>query len=882
MGCILLNKITCILALGALFSSPLFAQSDDEWYQGKPIVGIEFSGLINVDSSELEAITSIYIGQNFDDELFQDIQRRLYALDYFDLLVANAERTRPGSDDEVIIRFDATENPLVDEIQFSGNSVIFSNELLDTVLLRRGDVITQIKVRLDREALEALYLERGFPDSTIEADLVEGDDPQRRIIRFTIDEGNQVVIRDISFFGNEFASSDTLRGVMQSKAQSILDRGIFQESALDDDRRLIERYYQEQGYIDAEVLDIIRESERDEQVRQTYLKLTLFINEGEQYNVGAVGIEGNRVFDDEELQQLIFTRPNDLLDIGRIEADYQRVSDLYYENGYIFNTITLDQNRDDENRTISYTIRIVERDRAHLENIIIRGNTKTESDVILRELPFEVGDIFSAGRIQQGILNLYNLRYFSNIVPETPQGSVDGLMDLIINVEEAQTADIQFGLTFGGSASFPISFLLNWRERNFLGRGLELGASASIGVSRQRFLINFTEPWLGGAPVSLGFTLFLQRWVRPSILQDILPPVYGDNDNNAVPDPYTGDYVFNTNTTYEGRDYQAGDFFPGSPSAENINQYGLVTDYEHAGGRTARVPSEYLMEFVQWSGVVGSDLGYRFDTPVGLVRLGTGASLGLEFIDYDRTANRPFNQTTRDNWNRLRLVNKLELNAALDARDIFFNPSSGYFLRQGFTFTGGFLFGDRHYIRSDSQAEFYLTLFDIPVFEEWNWKMVLAIQSVFSIVVPHFVVPAEYSDQEQPVVSTADLVFIDGVFYARGWRELIYGQARWNSWLELRMPIVEQVIWFDQFFEMAAIWANYRDIGTIGIENMRFGFGWGLRFTIPQFPLRLYLAKRFRILSNGTVEWQTGALFNADNTPGAGLDLVLSIGFEFL
>ena len=84
--------------------------------------------------------------------------------------------------------------------------------------------------------------------------------------------------------------------------------------------------------------------------------------------------------------------------------------------------------------------------------------------------------------------------------------------------------------------------------------------------------------------------------------------------------------------------------------------------------------------------------------------------------------------------------------------------------------------------------------------------MVFAVQSVFSIIVPHFVVPANYRDREQPVVSTSDLVFIDGIFYARGWRELTYGQARWNNWIELRMPIIEQVIWFDQFFEMAAIW----------------------------------------------------------------------------
>jgi outer membrane protein insertion porin family len=62
-------------------------------------------------------------------------------------------------------------------------------------------------------------------------------------------------------------------------------------------------------------------------------------------------------------------------------------------------------------------------------------------------------------------------------------------------------------------------------------------------------------------------------------------------------------------------------------------------------------------------------------------------------------------------------------------------------------------------------------------------------------------------------------------------------------------------------------------IGSLGIENMLFGFGAGIRFTIPQFPIRLYLSKRFKI-EDGSVQWQEGNIFNDT------LDFVFAIGFE--
>ncbi len=61
--------------------------------------------------------------------------------------------------------------------------------------------------------------------------------------------------------------------------------------------------------------------------------------------------------------------------------------------------------KDTDNKTISYTIEIVEKPRSYIERIVIRGNDKTKEEVILREIPIETGDVYSQTKIQNGIRN---------------------------------------------------------------------------------------------------------------------------------------------------------------------------------------------------------------------------------------------------------------------------------------------------------------------------------------------------------------------------------------------------------------------------------------------------------------------------------------------
>jgi len=843
------------------------AQVAPDWYMGKEIIEIRFKGLNNVSEAELEGITEPFIGQSFTDDIFLDLQSKLYALDFFENFVPNA---LPGDDNysTLIIEFEVNERPVVDEIVLKGNKQVRKGDILDVILLKRGDMVNKTKVRLDAEAVQALYLERGFPDAAVEGEIIrlEDDESLAQVI-FAVDEGKQTKIKDILFSGNEFASDSTLNREMSTKKQSLFSAGVFMESKLEEDIRNIEIYYWDNGYVDAKVVDVIKDVTYDEEDETNYMFITIIIEEGDQYYYGGMNFEGNTLFTDEELQLQVRQKIGKILNKTKLEQDFLRVTDLYYDDGYIYNVIERSEERDEENRIITYTVSIVERGRAHIENIIITGNEKTKDYVLYRELPLEVGDIFSKKKVMEGLQNLYNTGLFSVVSPSTPMGSADGLMDLIINVEEGKTIDINFGVTFTGAAgSFPAMGFLKWSDKNFLGRGQEISVGTEISGVRQNLNFGFTEEWLFGRRWSGGIDFSVEHELTQDVAQDILGPIFSSEDENRVPDPYDGHFVYS----------DTGEAFPGYPDADQIADLNLVTDYAYAVENDESINPSYLMDYHSYDFSLGGNSGYTWHTPAGRIGLGGGLNSTLTRITYESSLYRPYNATVRENLDAWKFVNRMWTNMTWDTRDLIYNPNKGHYLAQSFSLVGGILGGTRHYIRSTTKLQGFLKLFDLPVSDNWNFKMILAANSAFTVLLPQFGRAPLDKDND---LTPSDLLYIDGMLTARGWDFVQNGEILWDNWLEFRMPLAEQYIWWDWYISATALLEDKASLKALSLDDFLFSFGGGVRFTIPGLPIGIFLTKRFQTAEN-IPQWQTGELFNPDNEEGKGLDFVITFTYE--
>ncbi|MCL2271571.1 MAG: outer membrane protein assembly factor BamA [Treponema sp.] len=817
----------------------LFSQEEDDWYMGKPIRNITFSGLKNIAHSELEALIQPYTGIEFNEIIFWEIQGKLYALEYFDRIEpsvnpANAE----GS--EVALIFNVIERPVIGRINFSGNSGLRNRDLQDIISSRVSDILNQVKIRNDIQVIVSKYLERGYPNVTVNAEEAQARDGSI-ILTFRINEMERISISRVDFQGNSRFSANTLRSQLSLKAKSLINDGAFQEAKLILDRETLASYYHDRGYINAVVRDVTRTYEAGDK-GGTNLILTFMIEEGSEFRFGGIKFEGNSIFTSEQLQKLVTSRTGDVVNISKIESDFQSINDLYFESGYIFNSINRTHEIDPQTNTLSFTVSIVERNRAYIESITVRGNEKTKTDVILREIPMEPGDVFSRTKILDAMRNLYNLQYFTIVMPDTLPGSAENLMDLVFTVEEQMTTDLQLGLTFSGNAdpdALPVSGLFEFTDRNLAGSGNELGVKLNSSIVDSTTLaVNYLHRWIMGLPLSLGIDLtadFIRRQA----------PMANQN------------WWFNGDEAYA--------FPDGYNSYENFEANNKV------------IPSEYLMKYDEWYLSLGLSSGYRWPTLFGNFGLSGGIRFGILRNSYNEIY-RPFDPVLRAGNDKWTPKNSLWTSASLDQRDIYYDPSNGYYALERLGLYGFFGNELEHYVRSDTKLQYFHTLFDIPVFRNWNFKSVLAVHAGLSLI---FGQPG----RGDPKVSKSNQLAVDGMFTGRGWSEKYSekGLLLLDSWVEMRFPLVRGILAFDLFFDMAGIETEqglYFEKDNFTINNLLFSFGGGLRLALPQFPIRLSVAKRFSF-KDGEFQWEPGSLFGDQNNPAKGIDIIFSFVLSY-
>ena len=849
-----------ICGLLFLFVSSVLSAQNVQWYIGKPIENISFEGLQNVPMQRLEPVLMPFIGQTFTDDLFLDLQTKLYALDYFDEFYANAV-SADGSEEKVTIVFVVVERPIIDRIVIKGNTKLRESDIMAELLSKPEEPYKKAKVRMDRNSIQVLYRDKGYPDVKVEATSVRSQSTNRTTLVFEIEEGNQLVIGKIEFEGVTLFSETSLKLRLDSKEKSVFAEGLFSDETLEADCEKLVSMYRERGYIEAAVTSVDRTITFNPDRKRNEIALKFHVHEGFQYVMGDVSVYGNRLYTAEEILKYFTIKKGEILNFNRIALSHAAVGDLYYNDGFIFNQIELIDEIDRDSLSVNYRIEIVERMRAHIEKITVRGNEKTSREVILRELPFE----------------------FDKIDIETPQGTADGLMELVIIVQENQNKDIRFGLNFSGSVyESPVQLFVQWNDNNFLGKGYGFGVSTNLSTTTQNLTLSFSDSWLGGERVYLGGYVGFEHSTRGRILQDLRSP-----SDTGVPDPYEGYYVYKYDV-YEGDNviHRAGEVYGGVPTRDEIDEYDLVTDYEYARFMNFPIDEDFFMHYESFNFNFGINVGYTWATHIGRFSISSGPGFMLEYIDYDETLYRPYSQYLRDNLREAVFNNRWTSTFAWDFRDNINTPNQGFYIKETLSYVGGLMLGNVHYVKSRTHFEGYIRLFDIPVKENvWNYKTILKTKSSFAVILPQYMydkASKTWRNSTEADLTTNDLLFTDGMNTMLGWDVETDLYATWQNYIALQMPLYEQYVWAELFFEATGIWDNLSDLvprkkkdGRSSLEDhFYYTIGAGLRLTIPGLPIGFYLARRFRVL-NGEVVWQEGNGFNGK------LDYILSFNYEY-
>lgn len=178
-----------------------------------------------------------------------------------------------------------------------------------------------------------------------------------------------------------------------------------------------------------------------------------------------------------------------------------------------------------------------------LDGVVVRGNDRTSSRVVLRYVPFRAGDILDVDdtQVQLTKYRLLGTGFFRDVTLSLEKGSRRGHVVLVITVVERNTIvvnDLWMGLaasanTNGQEQQFLSPFAgVDAAETNLLGTGITLGSASAFSKDQLAVLVRFLDPAVAGGRWMLSGEVLYNgalgffgnsgvRWEDPNLISDV-------------------------------------------------------------------------------------------------------------------------------------------------------------------------------------------------------------------------------------------------------------------------------------------------------------------------------------------------------------------------
>jgi outer membrane protein insertion porin family len=437
-----------------------------------------------------------------------------------------------SSENEVSLVFRVFTKSRIDKIIFKGNNKLTKRKLENSIEISVGELLDEAEIKADQKTLENLYLEKGFWNAQVDSRVIRKKDSRSVSVIFTIIEKEKRKISKLLFQGNKNISDKKLLNQMETSPWRFWrfwsKRSRYQKDILEEDLNSLRKVYRDEGFLDVVIeqsgVKIIPKG-------KSSLDIVLHIKEGKRSFFGEVNIAGNSVLTTEELLRLD-KRENKELKTGDpysptlLSEERNRLRKKYGELGYLDARIVSIRKPNIRTGQIDLKFEITENNKFTVNTIKVRGNDKTRTTVIVRELALAPGETFDLLRMETSEARLNNTRFFEKVtLDDEPITSQDPELqssrrNLVVNVEEGRTGHVSFGVGFSTleKAMMFAEFrqgnfdIMRWRSPHRLqGDGQKFRLRLKLGARSNEARLALEEPWFMNRRVAAGFELFREK-----------------------------------------------------------------------------------------------------------------------------------------------------------------------------------------------------------------------------------------------------------------------------------------------------------------------------------------------------------------------------------
>ena len=515
-NCLLLPLILCVVLFGLKQANA----QENAYDKGKfyELGEITVTGVKSFSPQTVVAYTGLKKGQRIQipgEEISTTINK-LWKLELF----SDIEFFITKIEGEVVdLELYIQELPTLSEYTIKGIKKGKIETIVKDTDIKKGKKLSKNFLATTKNYIENKFKKEGFLNAKVTIDTkADTTDVNNQKMLVSVDRGDRVKVRSISFEGNEVYKPKKLRKKLKNTKLEFLGRfwkrSKYIEADFEEDLKKLLDFYKEKGYRDARIISdsiVVDDNKIDVVVK---------VQEGNKYYFGNVDFIGNSVYSDAQLSRVLGIKAGDTYNgvllrkriADQTKPDGDDLTNLYQNNGFLFSSINPVE-VSAVNDTINFEVRITEGKPAYFNRISVKGNDRTNDHVIYREIRTRPGELYSKDKVVRSVRELGQLGFFDaeQISPDFKDVDPNaGTVDIEYGLVEKGASQIELQGGYGGGGfigTLGLSFN-NFSMRNIfnkkeykpvpMGDGQQLALRLQASRFFETYSFSFSEPWLGG------------------------------------------------------------------------------------------------------------------------------------------------------------------------------------------------------------------------------------------------------------------------------------------------------------------------------------------------------------------------------------------------
>jgi outer membrane protein insertion porin family len=492
-----MKRIAALILLASLSANALafdpFVVSD-----------IRIDGLSRISAGTVYNYLPVNKGDRLTNDEAQRAIRALYQTKFF----SDVEFDRDGS----ILVIKVIERPSVAKLTLRGNKDIKTDDLkkgLKQIGLAEGETFDRLALDNVQQELIRQYHNRGKYNVSIIPHVTELE-RNRVAIDIEVREGKAATIKEINILGNHAFADKDIRTGFESNTPNLMSwyskDDQYSREKLSGDLDKVQGYYMNRGYADFGI-DSTQVSIAPDR-RSMYIDTS--VKEGDVYTMSDVKLLGTLILPEADLRRWVFIKTGDTFNRAAIEGTSKAIKAVLANIGYAFANVTPIPKLDKEKHTVDLTLYIEPGQRVYVRRVIFSGNTRTEDNVLRREMRQLEGSFYSQAAIDRSKIRLQRLGYFKKIdIDKKLVPGTQDQVDVSVKVEEQSAGSLQFGIGYSQYSGLILSASVT--QNNLFGSGDSVSLSGQRSTYSTLYSINYYNPYLTDSGIGIGYNASLSK-----------------------------------------------------------------------------------------------------------------------------------------------------------------------------------------------------------------------------------------------------------------------------------------------------------------------------------------------------------------------------------